>query len=1123
MTINFSYKKTFIKDIIIKENQSHYFFIGTYNIKKTISYLKIKKLKFDKYNYKENYSFKLKDIIDEFDLDKNDSKTYETYFQEKLDAKDVTPKTIKKINSLFGFIKFNMGYYAIFACDSDIVGKINRNIIYRVDRLIYFKLFDIDDDFMQSNENIIEGKYYTLVTSFGYDKQLYFSFTYDLTKTLQRNYIENLKKEMIPDFENTAYTKNNDNKFMNMSKNENFTKFNFPSKEVLQKKENQEVDKILMKKYTNHYFCWNYFHMKEFFNIIKNKSWINFFIYGFFHQVICNFKGLCVLISVAARRNRNYAGMRYLKRGIADDGSVANDVETEQILEEISTTWSDCPKISSYIQIRGSIPLYWYQNQRSFYSKPPIKINLSDIKFEATKRHFASLLERYGHPCIVCNLTKMIENDGKKEETLLNTWYYNALNYINNSIEANFGKILYYHYDLKNERNKNDFYKQFYDISCPFISETNIFCFIPKLKNKYTIFLQDGVVRANCIDCLDRTNVFQQILGIAVLVIQLRYLGVNEKFPENEKENIYGVLIEIYVKMGHELSNQYTGSLAIKQGITHNKNIMDKMIDTFNELLIAVKRSVINYFIDQNKQNSMNLFLGKYPINAGLPFIWDMPSDEILHKKKNLKPLSKTWYKVEYNKYVIYNLLSDIDHKKKLKNNGKVIIIEKSEELISRNNLSLVLKNNKKEHYKMSTTSLLIFNELYSKTNSSQNKRMEENTILPYCSSSFSDCSPNINQYILDYSSYIEFKLKNENKNDEEIGFDDNLIIQYLSEINNRDLRDFNNFEYYNINFIKKNIINNNNINLIQKQTQSSSNIYNANIVNNCNKNMYEVKLKNNFAYRKTISNTPIKNKITQSKSYLINDPFKSTKLRDRYNPNNSPYTPFQPQYTLNFNPISPTTKNYYCTNPRTFKELKKEMIKLDVCFFQFKEEDFNNINEFTQPIEKQLKKNDIYKLDSFNNCDLSSTEGIFDMPKNTQETQEFDPLKLFFLEEKKEEDVENEVDDYIIFDVKKNLLFRKCPDVIKKKTNLMPTKDFFPSIQEKDMNEENKNERNNNDDMKINFEKESSNKDDKKIIKSSEEDTTGKEDNQIESPKIKVRRIKRYPLKIEDNYFVIK
>ena len=1133
MSINFSYKKHFIRNIIIKENQNYYFFIGKYNIKKTISYLQIKKLKFNKYNYKENYSQKLKDIIEEYDLDENNNVSYNTYFKEKLNAKDSTPKTIKEINSLFGFIKFNMGYYAIFSCDSDIVGKISRNLIYRVDRLIYFKLFDVDDDFQQSNENIIEGKYYTLTTSFGYDKQLYFSYSYDLTKTLQRNYIENFKKEMISNFENTAYTKNYDKNINN--KNDYFSKSNCQSTfESPPKNDNLEKnEKILMKKYTNHYFCWNYFHMNEFFDIIKNKAWVNFFIYGFFHQVVCNFKGLCVLISVAARRNRNYAGMRYLKRGIADDGSVANDVETEQILEEISTTWSDCPKISSYIQIRGSIPLYWYQNQRSFYSKPTININLSDIKFEATKRHFASLIKRYGHPCIVCNLTKMNENEGKKQETLLNKWYYNALKYINNSIEPNFGKILYYHYDLKNERNKNDFYKQFYDISCPFISETNIFCFIPKLKNRYTIFLQNGVVRANCIDCLDRTNVFQQILGIAVLVIQLRYLGVNEKFPENEKESIYGVLIEIYVKMGHELSSQYTGSLAIKQGITHNKNIMDKMIDSFNELLIAIKRSVINYFVDQNKQNAMNLFLGKYPINTGLPFIWDLPSDEILHKKKNLKELTKTWYRDKFKKYVVFNLFSDIDYKKKLRNNGKVITIEKSEELISNKNVSETSNNNKREHYKMSTTSLLIFNELYSKTNiinhrdGSQIKRLEDNKILPYCSSSFSATTPNINQYILDYNSYIEYKLKNENKNEEEIAFDDDLIIQFLSEVNNRDIRDFNDFEYYNINFIKKNIMNNNNINLIQKPNQSSKNIYNSNNIVNTNQNYFEDldlhKLKSSFGYRKSISilkySTPIKNKIPQSRHILMNGPFKKNKLRDNYNGTYSPYTPFIPQYISLFNQNSPNNNNNFCTNPRNVKELRKEMIKLDVCTFQIKDDDIDKMGEFTLPIEKQLNKKDIYELDPFNNCDLSNTEGIFDIQKKTEEIHEIDPFKTILLEEKKEEEVEYE-DDYLIFDLEKNKLKdKKRADVTKKKTNIMNIKDYIPNIGDKEQNEENKNEKKNNEHMKSDLSK----KDDKKI-KSSEEDNNGKDENLLDNTKYKtLKRVKQYPLKIEDNYFIIK
>ena len=1132
MTINFSSKTTFIRNIIIKENQSHYFFIGAYNIKKTISYLEIKKQLFDKYNYKDFYSYKLKDIINEKDIDENDiegkDNNYITdYFNQKLDAKDCPLKNVKEINCLFGFIKFNMGYYAIFSCDSEIVGKIGKNIIYRVDRLYYFPLFDVADDFKQSNEYIIEDKYITLVKSFVYDKQLYFSYSYDLTKTLQRNFVESFKNEMIPDFDYLAYTKNDiltKNKLGNIEK-------------VERKKDN----KIKMKKFTNHYFCWNYFHMKEFFNLIKNKAWVNFFIYGFFHQVVCNIKGLIIVISIAARRNRNFAGMRYLKRGIAEDGSVANDVETEQIMEEISTTWTDRPKISSFIQIRGSIPLYWYQTQSKFYSKPPINLNLSDITFDATKRHFACLMERYGHPCIVCNLTKKIEDEGKRQETLLNDWYFSSIKYINKTIENNFEKILYYHYDLKNERGKKNFYKQFYDISGPFIAKTNLFCFIPNIQNKYTIYLQNGVVRTNCIDCLDRTNVFQQILGIAVLVIQFRYIGVNENFPENENENIYGVLTELYIKMGHELASQYTGTLAIKQAITDHRNLIDKMNDSFNEIYIAIKRSFINYFIDQNKQNAMNLFLGKYPINCGLPFIWDLACDEILHKKKKLKELDPKWYDLNYDKYIIFNLFSDIDNKKKVKNNDKYIIIEKSGEIYSDQKSSSGFQRNKKELIKMSTTSLLIFNDLISKNSnnieiesdkkiekSEYDKSNKSNKILPYCSTPFSDLATNINQYTLDYSQYIEYKSKNKKKEDhEEETFNDDTIMHFLNEIKNRDIRDFNHFEYYNISYIKKNLLNNaNNNNVSEKQNQSSIHIKNTNTnFNNSTKNNYDFhNIRNNFTQKKSIStkySTPIKmkNKMGKSKyiGYIANL-LRNTK-KSKYNYHNfEPKTPCIPQFTSNFNPISPNIKIKYCENPRKLAELKKQMLKLDISSFQFKEEDFTKIAEFTQALDKQIDKKDIYELDSFNTCDLSFTEGIFEKQKLiTEEIQEFDPFKNFFSEEINKEENENEVDDFIIFDMKKNTLSKKAVETIKKKTNLMPTKEFFPNIQEKDKFPDIKIEKIFSDEPKQKLEKDQINKDDKKNVRNSEEN----DDN--DRQKIKIRRIKRLPLKIEDDYFMIK
>lgn len=81
-----------------------------------------------------------------------------------------------------------------------------------------------------------------------------------------------------------------------------------------------------------------------------------------------------VYVTLIARRSRYFAGARYLKRGVNDEGNVANEVETEQIVYEASTTGFygplprfarsegiageneqkryPCPKYTSYVQVR---------------------------------------------------------------------------------------------------------------------------------------------------------------------------------------------------------------------------------------------------------------------------------------------------------------------------------------------------------------------------------------------------------------------------------------------------------------------------------------------------------------------------------------------------------------------------------------------------------------------------------------------------------------------------------------------------------------------------------------------------------------------------------------------------
>lgn len=79
---------------------------------------------------------------------------------------------------------------------------------------------------------------------------------------------------------------------------------------------------------------------------------------------------------------------------------------------------------------------------------------------------------------------------------------------------------------------------------------------------------QQGVLRTNCIDCLDRTNVAQYAYGLAALGQQLHALG----FIANPKIDLDAPLAEqlmgFYERMGDTLAHQYGGSAA------HNKVIM---------------------------------------------------------------------------------------------------------------------------------------------------------------------------------------------------------------------------------------------------------------------------------------------------------------------------------------------------------------------------------------------------------------------------------------------------------------------------------------------------------------------------------------------------------------------
>lgn len=84
------------------------------------------------------------------------------------------------------------------------------------------------------------------------------------------------------------------------------------------------------------------------------------------------------------------------------------------------------------------------------------------------------------------------------------------------------------------------------------------------------LMFQKGVLRTNCIDCLDRTNVAQYAYGLAALGFQLNALGVLESSKIDLDNPLAKDLMGLYEIMGDTLALQYGGSAAHNKVIFYN-------------------------------------------------------------------------------------------------------------------------------------------------------------------------------------------------------------------------------------------------------------------------------------------------------------------------------------------------------------------------------------------------------------------------------------------------------------------------------------------------------------------------------------------------------------------------
>ncbi|CAN8270169.1 unnamed protein product [Cochlearia groenlandica] len=419
-------------------------------------------------------------------------------------------------------------------------------------------------------------------------------------------------------------------------------------------------------------FVWNEYLTRKIRNNAKGCMWTVALVYGFFKQVKLSVSEKNFKLTIIARRSRHYAGTRYLKRGVNEKGRVANDVETEQIVFEDAQDGNPV-RISSVVQNRGSIPLFWSQETSRLNIKPDIILSAKDPNFEATRLHFENLTKRYGNPIIILNLIKTREK--RPRETILRAEFANAIRVINKEI-GNEERLRPLHWDLhKHSRKKGTnvlailsrlatyalnltgiFYSELpsdeslnpnlstlennngecstYDLHSKYETASNLVVEngndgkdSREDRQKEPTMLQKGVLRTNCIDCLDRTNVAQYVYGLVAFGRQLHALGLTESTSIDLDNPLAEDLMKIYETMGDTLALQYGGSAA------HNKIFCErrgqwKAATQSQEFFRTLQRYYSNTYMDGEKQDAINVFLGYFQPQPDKPALWELGSDQ---------------------------------------------------------------------------------------------------------------------------------------------------------------------------------------------------------------------------------------------------------------------------------------------------------------------------------------------------------------------------------------------------------------------------------------------------------------------------------------------------------------
>lgn len=455
-------------------------------------------------------------------------------------------KGTQRVAALLGFIKLKLNKYAVIADTVEETGRLNGHVIYKVVQhsvVSSKRSARIDSD---------EAEYLKLLEMQLKNATLYFSYTYDLTNSMQRN----------------ESAKGYDNRFF-----------------------------------------WNHYITEELRTLAVEEPEVGGFvqpvIYGYAKVIDTALNAVPLNIGLITRRSILRAGTRYFRRGIDENGNVGNFNETEQIV--VVRKPSADPEVFSFLQTRGSVPVYWAEINNLKY-KPSLVLG-DNSTLEPTKKHFDEQVKLYGDNYLV-NLVNQ-----KGHELPVKEAYESAVQGLNNP------KLHYIYFDFHHECRNMKWHrvKLLIDhLTEMGLSNTDYFHKILSADGGRVVSEQKSTVRTNCMDCLDRTNVVQSVLAHWILQNELETSSVVPTGQEWEQDkNMLSLFQNLWADNADAVSFSYSGTGALKTDFTRTGK--RTKLGAFNDFVNSASRYYQNNLTDGPRQDSYDLFLGTFkPFSTGV-------------------------------------------------------------------------------------------------------------------------------------------------------------------------------------------------------------------------------------------------------------------------------------------------------------------------------------------------------------------------------------------------------------------------------------------------------------------------------------------------------------------------